>query len=113
MDIDTKIFSPDRRADIDAGQTVRITGAAFGGTRVAKVEVTADLGATWTDATIVEQMDADNVWVFWEAEIRFPETGIYTVNARATDIHGVTQQENDPNRYDGNNDWPMLRVNVQ
>jgi DMSO/TMAO reductase YedYZ molybdopterin-dependent catalytic subunit len=113
MDIDSVVFTPGRTATVRAGEALRMTGAAFGGTRVARVEVTTDRGNSWTDAKIVRKMDADNVWVFWEAAIVFRSAGTYTVNVRATDIDGNRQQESDPDRYDGTNDWPMVRVEVE
>ena len=113
MGIDSVIFTPGRTASVSRGEPMRLTGAAFGGTRVARVELTTDEGKTWSEARIVRKMDADNVWVFWEAELTFAEAGNYTVNIRATDIHGNSQQETDPNRYDGTNDWPLARVKVE
>lgn len=113
MDVDSVVFRPGRSATVKAGEPLRITGAAFGGTRVAKVELTTDLGESWTEAQIVKSLDADNVWVFWQAELRFAEAGSYTVNVRATDIQGNSQRESDPWRYDGTNDWPVIRVNVE
>ena len=76
------------------------------------VELTTDGGKTWQDAKIVQDMDVDNVWVFWEATLTFPEPGKFIVNVRAADIHGNVQQEDDPDRYDGANDWPVLDVQV-
>ncbi len=113
MAIDSKIFFPQKSTRIRVNEPLRIGGAAFGGTRVAKVELTTDQGKTWEDARIVKKMDADNVWVFWEAEIVFSSKGRYTVNVRATDIHGNSQQETDPERFDGKNDWPVLKVRVR
>ena len=113
MDIDSVIFQPQGRATATVGEPLRITGAAFGGTRVAKVELTFDKGETWTAADLVKQIDADNVWVFWEAHITFANTGSYTVNVRATDSGGNSQLETDPDRYDGSNDWPLVRVSVE
>ena len=113
MAIDSVIFQPQGRATATVGEPLRITGAAFGGTRVAKVELTFDKGETWTAADLVKQIDADNVWVFWEAHITFANTGSYTVNVRATDSGGNSQQETDPDRYDGSNDWPLVRVSVE
>lgn len=113
MDIDSIIFQPARAAKVTAGEALRISGAAFGGTRVVKVELTTDKGKSWTAAEIVKKMDADNVWVFWEADLVFSQRGSYTVNVRATDIQGNTQIETDPDRYDGANDWPLIRVTVE
>lgn len=113
MAIDSKIFSPVKSPTVAVGETVTVTGAAFGGTRVAKVEATVDRGETWREAEIVEQMDADNVWVFWRIEYAFDSPGTYQINIRATDIHGTAQEESDPDSYDGSNDWPMVRVRVE
>jgi hypothetical protein len=110
---DSTIFSPRKKTTVKVNRPLKIEGAAFGGTRIVKVEVTADKGKTWTDAKIVKKMDADNVWIFWEAVLTFPETGSYTVNARATDMHGNVQRDDDPDKYDGNNDWPVLKVKVK
>ncbi|TFG66917.1 MAG: hypothetical protein E4H27_09605 [Anaerolineales bacterium] len=112
MAIDSTIFFPDDGVRVTAGEPLTVGGAAFGGTRVTRVEVTTDKGQTWQDAKIVQDMDSDNVWVFWEAELTFPDPGKYTVNVRATDIHGNVQEENDPDKYNGANDWPMLDVQV-
>ena len=111
--IDSTIFSPEGAQRIPIESPLRITGAAFGGTRVAKVEATTDGGDTWREANIVKRLEADNTWVFWDIEVAFTETGSYTVNVRATDIHGNTQQENDPDKYDGRNDWALVKVTVR
>ena len=113
IEIDSTIFTPDKSVKIGSNEPLRVTGAAFGGTRVAKVEVTTDRGKSFSEAHIVEQLDADNTWVFWEIELTFSSPGSYTVNARATDIHGNQQQEDDPDRHDGTNDWPVIQVTVR
>ncbi len=110
--IDSTIFFPQDNVRVNAGKPLEVGGAAFGGTRVKQVELTTDMGKTWQKAEIVKSLDADNVWVFWKATLIFPETGRFVVNARATDIHGNVQQEDDPVRYDGTSDWPVLKVNV-
>jgi hypothetical protein len=112
MAVDSVIFFPKKTATVRKNQFLRMGGAAFGGTRIAKVEVTADKGKTWKEARIVKKMEADNVWVFWETELLFAQPGKYTVNVRAADIQGNVQQEEDPDHYDGTNDWPLVRVNV-
>jgi DMSO/TMAO reductase YedYZ molybdopterin-dependent catalytic subunit len=112
MAVDTTVFFPNDGVRVKTGEPLQVGGAAFGGTRVAKVEVTTDKGQTWQDADIVKSMDLDNVWVFWNATLIFPEPGKMTVNVRATDIHGNVQQEDDPDKYDGTNDWPILKVQV-
>jgi hypothetical protein len=113
MAVDSIIFRPAGSSKVAVGEALLITGAAFGGTRVAKVELTSDGGKSWKSANIVRKMDADNVWVFWELKVVFRDRGRYTVNVRATDIHGNAQVETDPDRYDGANDWPLIRVAVE
>lgn len=113
MAVDSTIFFPKKKTSVKVNQPFMIGGAAFGGTRIAKVDVTTDNGGSWKEVKIVKKMDAYNVWVFWEIELVFPKKGKYTVNVRSTDIHGNTQQEKDPDRYDGTNDWPVLKVNVK
>jgi DMSO/TMAO reductase YedYZ molybdopterin-dependent catalytic subunit len=113
MAVDSAIFFPRGRGVVTAGEPLVVGGAAFGGTRIERVEVSTDGGVTWTDARIVDRIDADNVWVFWETELIFPEAGHYTVNVRATDIHDNVQVDKDPDRFDGTNDWPVLKVIVK
>jgi len=113
MAVDSVIFFPKKSVTVRKNQPLRMGGAAFGGIRIAKVEVTTDKGKTWKEAGIVRKLDTDHVWVFWEIEVLFAQRGKYTVNVRATDIHGNVQQEKDPDSYDGANDWPVLRVNVK
>lgn len=113
MAVDSVIFFPKKRVTVKTNQLLKIGGAAFGGTRIAKVEVTTDRGQTWKSAEIVKRMDFEHVWIFWETELKFASSGNYNVNVRATDIRGNVQQESDPDRYDGTNDWPVLRVKVK
>lgn len=110
MPIDSTIFFPRDGTIINVGKKLDIGGAAFGGRRVKKVEITIDQGKTWQDAEIVKSMDQDNVWVFWKTSLVFSKKGVYLINVRATDINGKSQIEKDPQRYDGTNDWPVLRV---
>jgi hypothetical protein len=110
--IDSKIFFPSTDTSIPPGDTLYVGGAAFGGTRVAKVEVTTDGGTTWAPADIVHSMNADNVWVFWLAKFVFAQSGSIRINARATDIHGNSQPQTDTNSLDGANDWPAINVSV-
>ncbi len=112
MAVDSKIFFPRSGATMTAGDTLYVGGAAFGGTRVAKVEVTTDRGASWKQADIVKSMDADNVWVFWLAKLVLAQTGGVRVNARATDIRGASQPDADPSDSDGSNGWPAIFVSV-
>ncbi len=111
--VDSTFFFPKDPATVKLNEPLKLGGAAFGGTRAARVELTSDRGKTWKEASIVKKMDADHVWVFWEAELIFPAAGDYIVQARATDIRGRSQPENDPDPADGTDEWPALRVKVK
>jgi len=110
--IDSKIFFPVGSTSVNASQNLRVGGCAFGGTRVKMVEYTIDDGATWNNATIVQQIDADNVWVFWEISTSFFSTGQITLQIRATDINDNHQIKTDSSPLDGTSSWPMLIINV-
>jgi DMSO/TMAO reductase YedYZ molybdopterin-dependent catalytic subunit len=110
--IDSKIFFPSGPTSINVSQNLRIGGCAFGGTRVKFVEYTIDDGATWSNATIVQQIDADNVWVFWEINTSFSTIGQITLQTRATDINDNQQIKTDTSLLDGTSSWPMLVINV-
>jgi DMSO/TMAO reductase YedYZ molybdopterin-dependent catalytic subunit len=106
--VTSRIFFPFAGTTYTVGDTVGVGGAAWGGRRVAKVEVTTDGGASWRAADIVESMDADNVWVFWLAHLAVSDTGIMDVRARATDTRGLSQPKNDTSSLDGSNGWPEV-----
>lgn len=110
--IDSKIFFPDETPSVNTSQTLKVGGCAFGGTRVKLVEYTIDNGTTWDNATIVQQMDADNVWVFWEINLSFSSTGEIYLKIRATDINDNQQIQNDHVTLDGTSSWPILLINV-
>ncbi len=112
MDIDSKIFFPNGVPTINTSQFLRVGGCAFGGTRVKLVEFTIDDGATWSEAPIVQQIDADNVWVFWELEVSIPNAGQFTLQIRARDINDNHQIKTDSSTIDGISSWPQLLINV-
>lgn len=112
MAIDTTIFFPKDGFRIKKGEPLMMGGAAFGGERVARVDVTADGGKTWQQAKIVQQMDQDNVWVFWKASLQFANKGSYTIQVKATDINGNEQPRKDSDKYDGANSWAKVAVKV-
>jgi hypothetical protein len=112
MEIDSKIFFPTESTTIEVNQNLRVGGCAFGGTRVKMVEYTLDDGSTWSNATIVQQIDADNVWVFWEINIGFSSTGQALLQIRATDINDNLQDKTDISYRDGTGSWPNLVINV-
>jgi len=113
MQVDSVIFFPRKNELFEVGKPVKVGGAAFGGGRIARIELTSDGGKSWSEAKVVKSRDADNVWVFWEGELTFPEKGSYTINARATDIKGNTQEEKDPEKFDGTGDWPLVKIKIR
>lgn len=112
IEIDSLIFFPEETTSVNTSQNLRVGGCAFGGTRVKLVEYTLDDGSTWNNATIVQQYDADNVWVFWEITESFSEIGQVILQIRATDINDNQQTKTDISYLDGTSSWPMLVINV-
>lgn len=50
MGVGSIIFRPIGSAEVAAGKALHVTGAAFGGARVATVELTSEKGNSWTTA---------------------------------------------------------------
>jgi hypothetical protein len=113
MPADSTFFFPKVGAVAKVNEPLELGGAAFGGTRIARVELTFDHGKTWKEASIEKKLDADNVWVFWRSELTFPAAGDYLVQARATDIHGHSQPETDPDAANGTDEWPARTIKVK
>lgn len=112
MPVDSKIFFPASGAEVVAGVPFDVGGAAFGGTRVDKVEVTTDDGASWIEARAVRHEDLDHVWMFWKATVTLETVGEHEIHARATDIHGHAQPQDDVDPLDGTDKWPRVLVQV-
>ncbi len=73
------------------GQTIEIGGLSFAGNRgIQRVEVSADDGVTWHDATLQPALSQDS-WVFWTWQWTPLLPGSYTLTARATDGTGAVQ----------------------
>lgn len=88
LETTSRIDSPIRRA---ARGDVPVTGIAFAGIRgVQAVEVSADGGATWHQATLTPPL-SDQTWVFWSWLWRPTTPGAYTLLVRATDGTGSAQ----------------------
>ncbi|MHA2125135.1 MAG: molybdopterin-dependent oxidoreductase [Promethearchaeota archaeon] len=112
MPVDSTIFFPWDNVKINISTPLRIGGAAFGGTRISKIEYTINLGLNWNQATIINSIDADHVWVFWEFNITFTVPGTITLYTKATDIYNRTQPMQDPSGSNGFNGWPKLIIKV-
>ncbi|MHA2289397.1 MAG: molybdopterin-dependent oxidoreductase [Promethearchaeota archaeon] len=117
MDVDSTIFFPYDSVRIKIGSSLEIGGAAFGGTRISKVEyhlsslLNGDF--SWKLLQINESIDVDHVWVFWKTRITFNNSGNYQFYSKATDIHNNTQPRDDSNHWDGTNSWPSLAIIVE
>jgi mono/diheme cytochrome c family protein len=78
-------------ANATVGGSVLISGFAWSGTgRIARVEVSADGGASWTAARLLEPNDP-RAWVRWSLLWQAPGNGSYTLMSRATDESGAVQ----------------------
>lgn len=112
MAVDSKIFFPQNLSRFNLGDSIRIGGAAFGGRRIAKVEITDDFGNTWMPAAIIQEIDEDHVWIFWKAIYIPQSSGSLYIYARATAMDGSVQPGTDDNIYDGTNAWPWINITV-
>lgn len=113
MSVDSKILFPENHFKATPGDTVEIGGTAFGGKRIASVDITVDDGHTWIPATIVKSMDLDYVWVFWKAVYVPGATGEIQIQSRATGEDGRIQPHSDSNYLDGTSSWPSVRITVE
>jgi len=112
MDVDSTIFFPQNNVNVKIGDPLTIGGAAFGGTRISKIEYTINNGLSWSQGTIIQSIDADHVWIFWSVNVTFDVQGTVTFYTKATDIYNNTQPMNDSFWQDGFNNWPKLIINV-
>ena len=112
MDVDSKIFFPENFRSIEDGGQILIGGAAYGGTRVSKVEYTLNDGIDWYQADIIKSVDFDNVWVFWSINLTLSGQGMKTLYMKATDIYNRTQPKIDPIKKNGDNSRPSLVIQV-
>jgi DMSO/TMAO reductase YedYZ molybdopterin-dependent catalytic subunit len=70
---------------------IEVRGAAWAGDRdVARVEVTADFGATWTPAALAPARNRYD-WNRWSATLAVPSDGYFEIWSRATDSQGRAQ----------------------
>lgn len=92
MFTDSVICVPSDGAQARVGPlTVKGYAVPFGGTQIARVEVSADDGHTWQDATLIPN-EHPWAWRFWEANIMI-HAGEQILRARAYDTAGNLQPE--------------------
>lgn len=90
----SRIDSPTSGDDVPAGASFRVYGIASAGDRgIARVEVSADDGATWIDAELepVDSGPGDVAWTRWRASVAVAAPGRAVLVARATDGAGGVQ----------------------
>ncbi len=105
MQIKSEIAQPGINEVIASSTSYRMTGAAWtSGAEIVKVEISADGGASWQLATLLDQ-HVPNAWRLWEFSWRTPAgPGKCILLARATDSRGRTQ----PDRHDANRGSYMI-----
>src|SRR3954466_10383700 len=111
--LNSDVLSPADGDTVPAGQ-VEVRGYAFaGGERhVARVDVSLDRGATWTQAQLLEDLGRW-AWRHWRITVDLPP-GEHEIMARAWDSSAATQPEDEaalwnPEGY-VNNARPRIRV---
>ena len=110
--LNSEILTPTEGELVGDGP-IEVTGYAHAGEAryVARVDVTADGGATWVQAELGEQVDG--AWRLWRATVQ-GGAGTQPITARAWDSTGACQPESpgdlwNPKGY-VNNSWPTVRV---
>ena len=95
---------------------VTVSGIAFAGLRaVTRVEVSADGGGAWHQATLLPPIATEaQAWRFWQWAWRPPRAGRYTLIVRATDSTGETQTSTvGPGVPNGATGWHSVQVLVK
>lgn len=112
MHPDSIIFFLKDKVQVKINETLTISGAAVGRTRISKIDYTIDRGLSWDFINITKQIDADHVRIFWKLELAFSEPGDFFINIKAIDTYNNTQTKVDYERRDGTNNWSTLTVIV-
>ena len=91
LSVKSVIAGPLDGATLKPGKLL-IHGAAWAGeTAIAKIEVSADDGASWNAATLSKEQ-AKYAWRLWSYQL-VAKPGDYAIRARATDAQGRTQPD--------------------
>lgn len=112
--IKSLITAPLADARVKAGR-VKVKGWTWAGeNQPVKVELSADNGATWTQARIGRER-SPYVWHSFEAELKLDKPGAYTLLSRATDSKGNVQPATQPWNPGGYlwNVIDQVRINVE
>jgi sulfane dehydrogenase subunit SoxC len=101
-----------RRRFVQAG-AVELAGRAWSGLgRIERVEVSADGGASWADATLGEPA-SPYAWTPWTFRWNAAQPGEYELSPRATDASGNTQPLEQPWNLHGFANNMVQRVPVE
>jgi len=100
----------DRKAKVTA--PIDIYGWALAGpSGIKRVEVSADDGATWRNAQLVENI-SPYVWTVWKFRFAPTAAGDYMLRVRATDGTGVAQPPADPQEGSGMSGQARIALEV-
>jgi DMSO/TMAO reductase YedYZ molybdopterin-dependent catalytic subunit len=100
MQVKAEIARPEKEDIVPANSSVCVRGAAWAcDAEIAKVELSADGGATWNEAKLLGESTL-NAWRLWQFDWQTPsQAGKQTLVARATDSLGRSQPvHRDPDR---------------
>jgi sulfite oxidase len=116
LPLNAVICHPQEGETLAAGP-IRIEGYAIAGAggHIERVELSVDEGATWTEATFVEQ-PFPWTWRFWEATLNLPP-GTYQITVRAWDSAVHTQPKDARQIWNCkgylNNAWHHVKISIQ
>jgi DMSO/TMAO reductase YedYZ molybdopterin-dependent catalytic subunit len=96
LDVHSVIVAPGDAASLCPGPQL-VTGWAWGAWPVARVEISVDGGASWSEAHVAER-GANHVWQKFTFEWRPARPGRYELRCRATDTRGRVQPPTGRNR---------------
>ena len=111
IQVKSVIVSPAGRSVVHRGW-VHVRGLAWSGEGdISKVEVSADGGTHWGEATL--SLRSRYEWASWRASVELSQPGVVELICRATDTRGHSQpDQRDPGRLDGYGQTWYHRVRV-
>jgi len=90
MPVKSFFYAPES-GSVLAGGRIELAGVAWAGEqRVARVEISADRGRSWREATLGRE-DFPSAWRLWQYEWSPSNKGFYVLMCRATDRAGNVQ----------------------
>jgi DMSO/TMAO reductase YedYZ molybdopterin-dependent catalytic subunit len=100
IQVKSVITSPAKRSVVQRG-SIQVRGLAWSGQgEISKVEISADGGTNWSDASLSPGDSYE--WALWRASVELSQPGVVELVCRASDAAGHTQPgRRDPGRLDG------------